>query len=118
MQANKNLSGSYNRRLEILRPYDDQNDSFNEADTLFEVVYSSYPARKIDSSSTESEKTESNLVSGSSTVVWEIRYIPTLKIKTNWRIKDIYDQTIYEISSPPTEIGHRQAIRIVAKIIQ
>jgi len=117
MPDNRTLSSKMDRRIELSRPTTSV-DAYNEAQTVFETVYTNFPAHRKDGSSNEDETQENKVVRGESRVEWEIRFLPGLDIKTTWKIKDLHDGKTYEITSPPTEIGRRQGIRIVAKLIQ
>lgn len=116
MQDRRILASKLDRRVELSKPSTSA-DAFNE-NVLFQVVYSNFPAHRKDSTSNQDENLDNNLIQGESRVEWEIRFLPGLDIKTNWRLKDIHDGKMYEILSPPTEIGRRQGIRIVTKLIQ
>jgi len=117
MSDNRIQSSKLDRRIELSRPTTSV-DAYNEAQTVFEVLYTNFPAHRKDSTSNEDETQENKVVRGESRVEWEIRFLPGLNIKTTWKIKDLHDGNNYEIIAPPTEIGRRQGIRITTKLIQ
>jgi len=113
---NRSFSSKLDRRVEFLKPSASV-DSFNE-NVAFETVYSNYPAHRKDSASKQDESQSNNLIQGIAMVEWEIRFLPGLSIHTGWRLKDLHDGKIYEITAPSVEIGRREGIRITTKIIQ
>ncbi|MCF2443650.1 head-tail adaptor protein [Dyadobacter sp. CY345] len=116
MPDNRLLSSKMDRRVEFSKPSASA-DAYNE-NTDFEVVYSNFPAHRKDSSSSQDESEDINLIRGEARVEWVIRFLPNLNIATNWKLKDLHDGQTYEVTAPPTEIGRRQEIRIVTKLIQ
>ncbi|MCE7071993.1 head-tail adaptor protein [Dyadobacter sp. CY327] len=110
-------AGAYNRRIQLLMPQSTPN-RFNEKQTGFAIAYNKYPAKRLDATSKTDEGLEKHLVSSGSVVEWHLRFIKNLPIKTTWRIKDIFDGKIYQVVSPATEIGNRQGIRVLTKIIE
>lgn len=110
-------SGAYNRRVQLLRPQSSPG-GYNEKQTSFAIAYDKYPAKRLDATSKTDEGLEQNLVSSATVVEWDLRFIKALPIKTTWRIKDIFDGRTYQVVSPATEIGNRQGIRVLTKIIE
>ena len=115
MSDNRSFSSKLDRRVEFLKPSATA-DAFNE-NVGFESVYLSFPAHRKDSTSKQDESLSDNLIQGVANVEWEIRFLPGLEIKTNWRLKDLHDGKVYEVIAPPVEIGRRQGIRITTKIV-
>ncbi|MCE7038989.1 hypothetical protein [Dyadobacter sp. CY312] len=114
----KIVAGHYNRRLQLIKPTAVRDPVTNEEKIEDVVAYSSYPAYRDDRPTGEGENLDSNLVSGKVRVAWEIRFIPKLGIKTDWKIRDIFDGTMYTIVAPPTEIGFREGYRLLTEIAQ
>lgn len=116
-QDKNRLAGKYDRRVELIRPINSTN-SFNEPLTSQEVVYSNFPAKKFDLPSGDGESKDGNIVQVKIEIDWEIRFIPGLTIDTTWKIRDMHDGQVYEITSPPTEVGRREGIKLKTKVVQ
>lgn len=114
----RNFTGKLDRRVQLLKPSTARDPVFNEKGTGFEIAYSNYPARRIDRTSNENENLDTNLIKGKVQVEWQLRFIPSLGIKTDWKLIDIFSGQEYNIIAPPTEIGRRQGITLVTELIQ
>jgi len=121
-QDRAKLARKYDRRVDIIRPVDEDN-SVNEAGTGSLVVYSNYPAQRLDSVNGAGEDLAEHVASGSVECEWDLRFIPDLNNKTNgvkttWKLRDVFTDQFYEIIAPITEIGRGEGWRVKTMILQ
>ena len=119
MQVKKNNSaGRFNRRVQLIKPTVVRDPITNEEKLVDEILFANYPAYRSENISSENENQDANLVTAKMRINWEIRYIPNLGITADWKIRDVYDGTLYTIVSPPSEIGLRLGYNLLTEIAQ
>jgi hypothetical protein len=118
MSAKENFTtGRFDRRVNLLRPVDVENE-YNEAQTSYVPAYSNFPAHRKDSVTTDGEQQDAKAIQATNITEWELRYIPNLGVKSTWRLVDVFNKQVYQIISPVTEIGRRQAYRVKTMIVE
>lgn len=110
-------AGRYDRRIRLMKPVETENE-YNETDIEFEIAFSNYPAHRKESVTTDSEQLDGKVVQATNITEWELRFIPNLNIKSTWQLVDMFNGMTYQIISPATEIGRRQALRIKTMVIE
>lgn len=119
MPVKKAKIGMYNRRVQLIGPLTVAND-FNEKLTKEDVIFSKYPARKIEGEKSEDEAIKGNKIISVLSVDWDLRYIPLAKlgITTKWKIRDLYDGRVYKVVAPVSEIGWREGILVKTELVE
>jgi hypothetical protein len=107
----------YNRRVNLLQPVAVES-AYNETQISFEIARSNYPAHRSDDVTTDGEKQDGKVVQSTNVVEWELRFIPNMGIKSTWKLVDVFTGQQYQIISPVTEIGRRQALRVKTMIVE
>jgi len=119
MQVKGNKTpGRYRWRVQLIKPTLIRDPDTNEEKLEDVVVYSNYPAMKREQPTGQSETLSANAIFGKTRVTWELRFIPNLGIKTDWKIRDMFDKTVYNVIAPSTELDFRQGYLVLTEVAQ
>jgi hypothetical protein len=107
----------FDRRINIFKPKTVPN-RLNEPKTEDELVYSKFPASKLDPGRDDPEKVENNAARSIQYISWELRYIPDLQLGPGWKIEDRRTGIFYRVSSESLELGRGQAILVRTELVK
>lgn len=116
--AKQQASGRYNRRVQVIKPTTIVNEANEEQTGPEEIVYARYPACRIEKDHTGNEGVDNNVNRSELRVDWDLRFIPILQIKTNWRLKDLTDGKEYRVIAPVIDIGRGSGLLVKTVIIE
>lgn len=114
----KRLAGKYNRRVQVIKPTTIVNEANEENTGPDEIVYSGYPACRLEKEYSGTEGIDNGVRRSELRVDWDLRFIPILHIKPDWKLKDLTDGIVYRVIAPSIDIGRRNGLLVKTEIIE
>lgn len=116
--------GKYDRRVELIRPADMDDDPYYEQGTAEKVVFTRYPACKLENIGAQDNENSKQRVISVLLVDWDLRFIPQLvrdpgkTINNTWKLRDLFDNRIYKVVAPAAEIGRGDGILVKTELVE
>lgn len=104
-------------RIEILKP-DKIDDGYSSLRSSYSTVRANVPAYYSDPQDNDEESLQGSLIRSRTIAEFEVRYSFGKDIKPTWRVRDQFEDKLYEVVSSVVTVDRRRWIRFNAARVE